>query len=234
MRVINFLPDDYLQRRSARRANLLCLVLGVGALVALGALSGFMSFRAINAAAERAAIEYQCKEAGRQIEQFKQLEAHKAGLLHKVELSTALLERVPRSHLLARLTNYLPAHTSLTVLTMRSEEVAVKAEAGKADAAAARTPSPGKGKEEGVKVKQVRFRLDGLAQTDIEVAEFITRLNADPLFEDLDLQFSEEFPYGTGLTMRRFQISFRLSTKADRILETTVSGPAAPQKKGAS
>jgi Tfp pilus assembly protein PilN len=186
---------------------------------------------------ERAAVEAQYAEASRQIAQLRQLEDRKTGLLHKVELSTALLERVPRSHLLAKLTNYLPAHTSLTAITMRIEDVNVRPPeaaggGGKADAAAPKK-SPG-GRDEMVKVKRVRFRLDGLATTDIEVAEFLMRLNTDPLFDEVDLQFSEEFAYGDGLPMRRFQLSFRLSAAAEKILETA-AGPTAPEKaKGAS
>jgi Tfp pilus assembly protein PilN len=237
MRVINFLPDDYLQQCNLRRANLACAAVAGGVLLALGGLFAYTSYRAIQTGAERAAVEAQYTEARRQIDQLKQLEDRKTGLLHKVELSTALLERVPRSHLLAKLTNYLPAHTSLTVITMRAEEVEVKAdvaagESGKVDAAAAKK-APG-GKDEMVKVKRVRFRLDGLATTDIEVAEFLMRLSADPLFDEVDLQFSEEFAYGDGPPMRRFQLSFRVSSKAEKILETAAC-PAAPEKaKGAS
>jgi len=78
------------------------------------------------------------------------------------------------------------------------------------------------------------FRLDGLATTDIEVAEFLMRLSADPLFDEVDLQFSEEFAYGDGSPMRRFQLSFRLSAAAEKILETAAA-PTAPEKaKGAS
>jgi Tfp pilus assembly protein PilN len=228
MRVINFLPDDYLQRRSVRRANLVCLGLAGGAAVLLAVAAVFTYSGAKGAAAERAAVDRQYQEAGRQIDQLKALEDRKTGLFHKVELSTTLLERVPRSTVLARLANHLPAHTSLTMLTMRVEETEVRA-----------PETPGvtpKGKVETVKVKQVRFRLEGLARTDVEVAEFITRLNADPLFEDVDLLFSEEFTYEEGLTMRRFQLSLRLSPKADKILETA-SAPVAVKAdngKGAS
>jgi Tfp pilus assembly protein PilN len=237
MRVINFLPDDYLQQCTLHRANLACLVVAGGALLTLGGLFAYTSYQAVYAGVERAAVEAQYAEASRQIAQLRQLEDRKTGLLHKVELSTALLERVPRSHLLAKLTNYLPAHTSLTSITMRIEDVSVRpTEAagggGKAEAAAPKK-SPG-GRDEMVKVKRVRFRLDGLATTDIEVAEFLTRLNADPLFDEVDLQFSEEFAYGDGSPMRRFQLSFRLSAAAEKILETA-AGPTAPEKaKGAS
>lgn len=237
MRVINFLPEDYLQQCTLHRANLACLVVAGGALLALGGLFAYTSYQAMYAGGERAAVEAQYAEASRQIAQLKQLEDRKTGLLHKVELSTALLERVPRSHLLAKLTNYLPAHTSLTAITMRIEDVSVRPPegaggGGKADAAAPKK-SPG-GRDEMVKVKRVRFRLDGLATTDIEVAEFLTRLNADPLFDEVDLQFSEEFAYGDGPPMRRFQLSFRLSAAAEKILETAAA-PTAPEKaKGAS
>jgi len=237
MRVINFLPDDYLQQCTLHRANLACLVVAGGALLALGGLFAYTSYQAMYAGVERAAVEAQYAEASRQIAQLKQLEDRKTGLLHKVELSTALLERVPRSHLLAKLTNYLPAHTSLTAITMRIEDVSVRPPegaggGGKADAAAPKK-SPG-GRDEMVKVKRVRFRLDGLATTDIEVAELLTRLNADPLFDEVDLQFSEEFAYGDGPPMRRFQLSFRLSAAAEKILETAAA-PTAPEKaKGAS
>jgi Tfp pilus assembly protein PilN len=229
MRVINFLPDDYLQRRSVRQANLVCLGLAGGAAVLLALAAAFTYSGAKGTAAERAAVDRQYQEAGRQIDQLKALEDRKTGLFHKVELSTTLLERVPRSTVLARLANHLPAHTSLTMLTMRVvEETEVRAP---------ETPGvPPKGKVETVKVKQIRFRLEGLARTDVEVAEFITRLNADPLFEDVDLLFSEEFTYEEGLTMRRFQLSLRLSPKADKVLETA-SAPVAVQAgngKGAS
>lgn len=230
MRVINFLPDDYLQRRIDRQANLVCLGLAGASVVLLALVTAYTYWNALGTAAERADVDRRYAAASRQIDQLKALEEHKAGLLHKVDLSAALLERVPRSYVLARLANYLPPHTSLTMLTMRVEEVDVPKPRDASGAA------PPKGKDEPVKVKQVKFRLEGLAQTDIEVAEFITRLNADPLFADLDLMFSEEFAYEDAATMRRFQLTLRLSPKAEQILETA-SAPTAikPDKgKGAS
>jgi len=60
--------------------------------------------------------------------------------------------------------------------------------------------------------------VDGLAVTDVQVAEYIARLTADPLFEEVDLKFSEEFPYEPGVTMRRFELIFRLSLEAQKLL----------------
>ncbi len=222
MQVTNFLPDDYLHRRGLRRANWMCLGIAAGVLLLLGAVTGFVVIRSWTIAGMRHLVELQYQEASRQIANLKQLEQHKADLLRKVQLSTALLERVPRSHVLARLTNYLPEHTSLTSMTMQPQQI--KRTPQKAvDGGAKSQSTGGKNRPGNVLVTRVRFRLDGLAETDVEVAEYISRLHADPLFENVDLQFSEEFPYEEGVTMRRFQLLFLLSEDAAKVLESPAS-----------
>jgi Tfp pilus assembly protein PilN len=243
MRVINFLPDDYRQRISARRANLVCVLVAGGTLLALGAAVTYVYMGASGTASLRTMVERQYEDANRQVDQAKQLEDRKNGLLHKVDLSTALMERVPTSRLLAVMTNYLPAEASLTSVSMRIEEVEVKPEAKKAAAEPAHKTLGNKNQAPVVatKVKRILFRVDGLAQTDVQVAEYLTRLSADPLFSDLDLQFTETFPYAEAVTMRRFQVTFRLSDKAGKIMDmsttpnTLTAAPAVPDAgKGAS
>jgi hypothetical protein len=76
-------------------------------------------------------------------------------------------------------------------------------------------------------MKQYVFRLDGMAPTDVEVAEYITRLNADALFRNVDLQFSEELAIKDGTPARKFQLVFRLSPTADKALESAPAGDVA-------
>lgn len=243
MHVINFLPDDYAQRRGLRRANWMCVAIAGAGVLLLGAAAAFAFIHSLSLAGTRALMESQYQEASHQIKDLEQLEQHKTGLLHKVELSTALLERVPRSHVLARLTNYLPANTSLTGMTMLVEQVAAQAKGPAASKPGQKTGNPaGNAGDPAASAiaPRVRFRIDGLAKTDMEVADFMKRLGADPLFEEVDLQFSEEFPYQEGVTMRRFQMSFLLSRNAEKVLETltadaaTAPGPAVAPAKGAS
>jgi Tfp pilus assembly protein PilN len=255
MRVINFLPDDYRQRISARRANLVCVLAACGTVLAIGGAVAYTYVAAAGTANLRSIVQRQYDEANRQVDQAKQLEEHKSGLLHKVELSTALLERVPVSRLLAVMTNYLPTDASLTSVSMRVEEVEAKAPA-KPSEADAKAADAKKGAGEGAhktlgnrnstptvaaKTKRVVFRVNGLAQTDVQVAEYLNRLGADPLFEDVDLQFTEAFPYQEGVTMRRFEATFSLNAQADKIIDLSISpklltaGPAAVDAgKGAS
>ena len=225
MQVTNFLPDDYLRRRGIRRANWMCLGTAAGTLLLLGAVVAFVFIRSWSMAGTRSLAELQYQVASRQIDDLEQLGERKTSLLHKVELSTALLERVPRSNVLARLTNHLPEHTSLTSVTMQLEVMKMKpkkAAAGADDTQSAGGKPPtgaaGKNQPRVVRAKRLRFRLDGLAETDVEVAEYISRLHADPLFENVDLQFSEAFPYQEDVTMRRFQMSLLLSEDAEKVL----------------
>jgi Tfp pilus assembly protein PilN len=254
LNVINFLPEDYQERRSRRRANIVCLIMAGASVLVLGLVVGLLFLSAIGMSAMRALVDQQYRQASLQIEQLKQLEARKADLIRKVELSTDLLERVPRSQLLARLTNCLPAKAGLMGVVMKAEDVevpvgsaaAVKAVAQATDAqdaskAGAKRGSSGKkGKADTVKVKQWVFHVDGVAPTDMEVAEYIARLGADPLFRDVDLQFSEEFPYKEGVQVRKFQLSFRLNPEAEKILgasasaATAAAASPAPAAKGDS
>ncbi|MCX5682491.1 MAG: hypothetical protein NT049_02250 [Planctomycetota bacterium] len=243
--VINFLPNDYMERRGRRRANILCLIIGGAAVLGLGLASALALVSMVSSAGMRAVVEQQYVEAGQQIKQLKDLEERRAGLVHKVELSSDLLERVPRSHLLARLTNYLPQKASLTAVVLRLEDFEMAApasaagsspgmEAGGQDKAPAKSGAAGK-----IKVKMWTFHVDGLAPTDMEVAEYISRLSSDPLFREVDLQFSETFPYREDTMMRKFQMSFRLSPGAEKTLgpavapAVTVTAPA-PVTKGES
>ena len=243
IKVTNFLPDDYQKRRLRRRANLICSLIGGGTVLALGLTMIGLFLASLGTAATRLQAEQQYQEASKQIEQLKQLEERKAGLVHKVELSTDLLERVPRSLLLARLVKYLPENTSLMTLAMKLEEIEVRApESSK------KAPEPASGdatkdtaakaaaKPAMVKVKTCVFHLTGLAPTDVEVAEFMSKLTSDPLFKDVDLRFSEQFPVREGVVMRRFEMNFHLDPGAARLVESApdarVAAAVAPSDEG--
>jgi Tfp pilus assembly protein PilN len=217
MNVINFLPNDYLAKRNRRRANWVCVAIAATVLIIVGSSMAFIYVNSANAARLRGMVEQQYQEASLQLNQLQQLEERKADLLRKVSLSTTLLERVPRSTVLARLTNHLPRGTSMTSLTMKMEEVEVRA--SEITGEAAKGVATKAAKAATVRVKQYVFRLDGVAPTDVEVAEYITRLNADPLFRGVDLQFSEELTAKDGTPQRRFELMFRLSSNAEKVLE---------------
>ncbi len=224
MNVINFLPSDYVERRSRRHANTLCVLIGGGSLLLIAAMVGLTLLRAAAATQKRLYTEHKYQQASQEIERLRQLEDRKAGLLRKVELSSDLLERVPRSHLLARLANTLPEHTAIQTLAVALKDVKVRMPAPPAapGAAGSGPKSVREARQRMRTVQQLQFILSGFAETDVQVAEYIGRLNADPLFDEVNLEFSEQFPYSEDVELRRFEIVFILSEKAAKVLETPV------------
>src|SRR5256885_8539904 len=104
---LSFLPDDYLERKAQRRTNVICAVLFVVVLVAIA--SAFTITERTNHAVERrhAEMEKQYAEAAKRLEQVNQMQEKQKRMAHQAELTASLLEKVPRTHLLAEITNSL-------------------------------------------------------------------------------------------------------------------------------
>jgi len=118
MSTINLLPEDYQQRRSQHRANVICMML-FGIVISSVGGAALVSERAgqnTRAVCERINTSY--AEAAKLIDEMHHLEAKKRKMLQKAELSAALMERLPRSYVLAMVTNALPEGASLTSLKM--------------------------------------------------------------------------------------------------------------------
>ena len=215
---LSFLPDDYLERKARRRTNLICAVLF------LICVSGMVSTivvadrtlrqaRQINDAASK-----EFAEAAKPIQQFQQLQEKQRTMAHQAELTASLLEKVPRSFLLAELTNSMPAGVSLLALTLDSKVRAAAPapvaqttfEKKKAEAEAKKgvtaPPQP--------KRYDVHLKLTGIALTDVQVAQFISKLNQSRLLKDVNLLISDEHVQGTD-KVRKFEIEMALNPNAE-------------------
>src|SRR3954471_11271318 len=115
---LSFLPDDYLERKQRRRTNAICAVLFCVVIGAIG--SAFWvterSMREIDQQAS--AVDQQYTEAAKRIEQFQELQEKQRTMAHQAELTASLLEKVPRSFVLAEITNGLPEGISLLDLAL--------------------------------------------------------------------------------------------------------------------
>jgi len=189
MSTINLLPDDYLQRRRQHRGNLICACLfGVVIVSVCGA--GFVSERSTRRTREvcdRMNVAY--ADAAKLIDEVHQLEKQKTTMLDKAKRSAALMEKMPRSYLLAMVTNALPQGASLKSLRMTIRvvaEPAPKKPKNKAAALRAKSAPPKPPK------LAVAMKVTGKATTDVQVARFIARLAAHPLTDVVDLSYSKE------------------------------------------
>jgi Tfp pilus assembly protein PilN len=224
---LSFLPDDYLDRKARRRANILC---GVLAVIVLGMIVSACWYQeTVTRTVEKRfnGVEKLYTEAARRIDKVNQMRAQQQQVVRRAELAASLVEKVPRSNILAEYTNCLPPGLSLLSLQMESREKFVPPPAmsafeakklaleGRANQAA--NPQP--------KVFEVYLKIDGMAQTDVQVASLMEKLKHSPLFKEVNLIFTEEFQQranrstGEGSdrhdVLRKFQIEMMLNPKAE-------------------
>src|SRR4051794_40923505 len=203
---LSFLPEDYLEGKTRRRANALCAGLSV---IVMGAIASafWLTERSMGGVETRAAkVDREFTDAARSIEQVNKMKAQQRKIVRQAELAASLVEKVPRSNLLAEFTNSLPPGTSLLDFALESR---LKANVGPAMTdrerrrAAQQQQPTGPAQAEPVKY-DVFLKVTGIADTDVQVAQFMSKLNASNLVTDVRLLISDVYKQGDR-EMRRFQ-----------------------------
>jgi Tfp pilus assembly protein PilN len=209
---INFVPDDYIQSGECRRTNLMYLVLLA---VVMAALSGvFMTIKVRQGAlsAKEKLVNAKMARVKEAIKQFEELQT-KRKVMIKTALTTAeLLEPVPRSVLLASLTNNLPRGVSLLRLNVVQKgpkaanrvTATNKYEQAQAKKAAAQ---PEVSQE---RLLETWIDIEGIAPSDLQVAAYIEQLSAsDGLLDNVALVESKEHEI-EGTIFRKFKLTAML------------------------
>ena len=214
---LSFLPDDYLERKAQRRTNVICAGLFLVVTVAIGGAFAFSDKALKKARDENADASIKYSEAARPIQQFQQLQEKQRTMAHQAELTSSLLEKVPRSFLLAELTNAMPPGVSLIEMKLDSKRRATPAPPAKSafeqkrDAAngvkEVAAPPP-------VRQYDVEVKLTGMASTDVQVAQFISKLNGSPMLKDVNLVISDEFSTQEE-RLRKFEIELMLNPNCE-------------------
>lgn len=206
MAMINFVPDDYVQQRRASRSNVLYLMLLLAMLGAIGITFGFIKMRQRAVQTELAQLNSRMAEAQQQIAQLEELKTKSQTMMKTMVMTAELLEAVPRSIILASLTNNLPSGVSLLDFGLEEKETQIYKSAAKnttssryskANATAAAS--------EPQKTVSTNLQIKGIAPSDIQVAGFISRLNDAILFDDVSLVESKEIEIEK-IKYRQFQL----------------------------
>jgi len=208
---INFVPDDYVQNNESRRTNLMYLVLLVVVMVALGGSFVTIKIRQHAFHAKEKLVNEKITRVQQAIQQYEQLQAKRKEML-KAALTTAqLLEPVPRSILLASLTNNLPAGVSLLRLYMKQKEpkqVSPPEPANKYQAAQVNKAT----NQENLSTEQLletHIDIAGMAPSDLQVAAYIERLSNSNLLQNVALVESKEYKIDD-TTFRQFKLTAML------------------------
>ena len=221
---INFVPDDYTQSNESRRTNLIYLVLFAVVMTALGGSFVSIKIRQRACRTSEEMVNARMTEIQEAIKQFEELQTKKREMM-KTALTTAeLLEPVPRSILLASLTNNLPQGVSLSEVNMiqkQSKQSAATAKTSKYQAAQARkTASQSTGSQQVVqsqsdepenpeKLLETLISIGGIAPSDLQVASYIEQLSNSSLLDNVALIESKEYKLTDG-TVRQFKLSAML------------------------
>lgn len=220
----SFLPEEYLRRKADSRSLIINLAL-FGAVLSVTIGAFVVSNRQWNQVrAQRGEIDAQWETEKLKIDQLKLMEAQKADLLYKASVTAALLERVPRSILMAELINRMPDNVTITQLDMVSKRIveqikadAAKAQEGKSLVSKLAGPKDDS-KAEAVKARPPRLefslKIEGTALSDTEVADYQAALKNCPLLDRVDLVSTEEAQM-TEVPMRKFRLEAQIKQDAD-------------------
>jgi Tfp pilus assembly protein PilN len=211
---INFVPDDYIQSNESRRANLMCLVLFC--VVMAGLAGSFLTIKIRQSAckSQEKLVNAKMVKMEESIKKFEELQTKRKEMMRTALTTAELLEPVPRSVLLASLTNNLPPGVSLVKLNVVQKEAPRSATAdrtptkyqpaqnkGGADPEA--RPSAEKGLE-------TRMEIEGIAPSDLQVAAYIEHLSNSVLLRDVALVESNEKKVDDA-AFRQFKLTAMLS-----------------------
>src|SRR5947207_7731458 len=133
---LSFLPDDYLERKAQRRTNAVCAVLFLVVIGGVGTAFTMSENATKIIDKQYSKIEENYVNEAKRIEQVRQMHEKQQRMAHQAELTASLLEKVPRSHILAEITNCLAPGVSLIEFNMESRQ---KIKAGTVNANASLT-----------------------------------------------------------------------------------------------
>lgn len=211
MATINFVPDDYIEQRQSSRANLLYLMLLTAMLGAIGVTFGFIKMRQRTVQSELAVLDARMSKAHEQIAQLEELKTKSKTMMKTMVMTAELLEPIPRSIVLASLTNDLPSGVSLIELDLDTKETKVMKPAKKKTDTGSQYNKTEANAEADMPqaVVETTMNLKGIAPSDIQVAGYIANLSRSILLDNVELVESRELEV-EGVKFREFRLKAML------------------------
>lgn len=209
---INFVPDDYIQNNETRRTNLIYIVLLLAVMIALGGSFVTIKIRQKACLTKEQLVNERMAQTQETMKQLEDLQVKRRAMM-KTALTTAeLIEPVPRSILLASLTNNLPSGVSLLKLNMIQKEPKTTnqpAPTSKFQASQAEMKAVEK-RISPEKLLETHISIEGMAPTDLQVAAYIKRLSNSNLMDNVALVESKELKVEENV-YRQFKLKAKLN-----------------------
>lgn len=213
---INFVPDDYVQNSESRRTNLIYFVLFAIVMAGLGGSFITIKIRQKALNTKEVFVNEKLTRAKESIKQFEELQA-KFKIMSKTALTTAeLLEPVPRSVLLASLTNNLPDGVSLLRVNLIQKEppkTNIAAATSQYQAAQSKNAAASPPKTSQEQQLETCIDIEGISPSDLQVASYLEQLSGSALLDNVALVESKEHKIDETI-FRRFKLTAMLKKEA--------------------
>lgn len=200
MREVEFLPAWYPQVRRRRRTVVLQAWM---TLVVVAAMGSWMTFAGRNIRSSEARLDRVDRElsASRsELVTLEELMAVNKKLSEQAQVLSKVGTHAEAARLLATLDEVMPRSAALLELSLLTEE---KQPVTLAGARAAQE------RDNGVE-RRLNVKVTGVAPTDVEVADFLTRLTRKPFLEDVRMTGSKP-RLDNGRIMREFEVYFSMN-----------------------
>jgi len=210
---VNFVPEDYTQSNESHRTNFIYLVLFAVLMTALVGSFAAVKIRQRDRIADEELVNKKLAEEQEAIKQIEQLQAKRREMM-KTALTTAeLIEPVPRTILLASLTNNLPTGVSLLDLKLvqkQGKPSTPAAPTSKYQAAQAQKGSQADAEEAAApvnpeKLLETHIDIGGIAPSDLQVSKYMERMTNSSILDNVELVESKEYKV-EGNTLRQFKL----------------------------
>lgn len=212
MSKIDFVPDEYIQRRESNRANLMYLALLLAVLVGMGMTFSLLKMRQAKVNAEISILDERLFKAQEQIKLLEQLENKGKAMMKTALITAELPDLVSKSVILACLTNNLPDGVALTDIHIRDEDVKAKVEVAASKSKTQFQAANAKSENVAAPVKSIvdtKIELFGIAGDDIEVASYIENLGSSFLIRSVGLIETTKYS-AKDVEFRRFKLEVKL------------------------
>ena len=225
---VNFVPDDYAQGNECRRTNFMYIVLLAVMMMALGGSYVAIMIRQRACMSSERVVNERLAKMQEAIKQFEELQTKRREMM-KTALTTAeLIEPVPRSIVLASLTNNLPQGVSLSKVELiqkqpkkgsRTVTTSKYSAAQSQNTTQSNTNAKNDEPVNPEKLLETHIKIGGIAPSDLQVAAYIESLGNSTVLDSVALVESKEFTVDDN-SFREFELTAMLQkevqlTKAD-------------------
>lgn len=190
----SFLPEDYLDQKIARRTNLICVGLFIVMIAAIGAAFYVQNRQDQGTRAELIEVNNTFTKRADQLRQIKELQDQQQQMIDKARVVQQLVESVPRSVILAELIEDKPLSLGLLEFELETKAAPQARTLTAIERAKARQQAQ-KDKDAGkleVIPRIVTLKVEGVAEKEKQITEFMGKLTHQPLFNEVGLTFIEK------------------------------------------